>query len=111
MEKTIRQYARQKAIFCVYQNLLIDASLEDLLHFIWDERRRELCFEEAMRFWDLRRQGRPQIVHKWYNSWNTYEVYTLPATSANYVLRIPESELKYNTECMDNTRENITANK
>ena len=84
---------------------------EDLLHFIWDERRRELCFEEAMRFWDLRRQGRPQIVHKWYNSWNTYEVYTLPATSANYVLRIPESELKYNTECMDNTRENITANK
>ena len=34
MEKTIRQYARQKAIFCVYQNLLIDASLEDVLHFI-----------------------------------------------------------------------------
>ncbi|MDD6711955.1 transcription antitermination factor NusB [Sharpea azabuensis] len=34
MEKTIRQYARQKAIFCVYQNLLINASLEELLHFI-----------------------------------------------------------------------------
>ncbi|MFR7876304.1 MAG: RagB/SusD family nutrient uptake outer membrane protein [Butyricimonas paravirosa] len=33
------------------------ASREDLIQFIWEERRRELCFEEAMRFWDMRRQG------------------------------------------------------
>lgn len=48
---------------------------EALLKFIWEERRRELCFEEAMRFWDLRRQGMPELKHKWYSSWDTYETY------------------------------------
>ena len=80
-----------------------------LLKFIWDERRRELCFEEAMRFWDLRRQGMPQIVHKWYNSWETYETYTLNQGSPNYVLSIPDSETNYNDACVNNNREIITA--
>ena len=67
-----------------------------LLKFIWEERRRELCFEETMRFWDLRRQGMPELKHKWYSSWDTYETYTLPQGSKNYVLSIPRSELDYN---------------
>lgn len=86
------------------------SSSEDLLHFIWSERRRELCFEEAMRFWDLRRQGMPEIEHRWYTSWNTYETYILRKGSPNYVLSIPESELKYNDACTDNSREMINAN-
>ena len=46
-----------------------------------------------MRFWDLRRQGMPELKHKWYSSWDTYETYTLPQGSKNYVLSIPRSEL------------------
>lgn len=83
---------------------------EELLHFIWSERRRELCFEEAMRFWDLRREGMPQIEHKWYTSWNTYETYVLKQGSSNYVLAIPDTELKYNDACVDNFREMINVN-
>ena len=78
-----------------------------LLKFIWEERRRELCFEEAMRFWDLRRQGMPELKHKWYSSWDTYETYTLPQGSKNYVLSIPRSELDYNNGCHDNERDLI----
>ena len=80
---------------------------EALLKFIWEERRRELCFEEAMRFWDLRRQGMPELKHKWYSSWDTYETYTLPQGSKNYVLSIPRSELDYNNGCYDNERDVI----
>lgn len=78
-----------------------------LLKFIWDERRRELCFEEAMRFWDLRRQGMPELKHRWYSSWDTYETYTLPQGSRNYVLPIPKSELNYNNACYNNDRDVI----
>ena len=70
-------------------------------------RRRELCFEEAMRFWDLRRQGMPELKHKWYSSWDRYETYTLPQGSKNYVLSIPRSELDYNNGCYDNERDLI----
>ena len=80
---------------------------EALLKFIWEERRRELCFEEAMRFWDLRRQGMPELKHKWYSSWETHETYTLPQKSKNYVLSIPRSELDYNNGCYDNDRDLI----
>lgn len=85
-------------------------SSEELLKFVWAERRRELCFEEAMRFWDLRRQGCPQIVHKWYSSWDKYETYVLKQGSPNYVLSIPNAELNYNEACIDNIRETIIAN-
>ena len=77
---------------------------DELLEFVRNERRRELCFEEAMRFWDLRRQGMPELKHKWYSSWDKYETYTLPQGSKNYVLSIPRSELDYNNGCYDNER-------
>lgn len=84
-------------------------SAEELVNFIWAERRRELCFEEAMRFWDLRRQGMPELKHRWYSGWNTYETYTLKRESSNWVLPIPSSELHYNEACTDNRREVISA--
>lgn len=34
MAKTIRQVARQKAIICVYQNLIVDASWADMKNYI-----------------------------------------------------------------------------
>lgn len=84
-------------------------SSADLLNFVWAERRRELCFEEVMRFWDIRRQGMLEIEHKWYNSWGQYETYVLKEGSPNFVLAIPDSEVYYNEACEDNNREVITA--
>ena len=85
------------------------ANKEELVKFIWAERRRELCFEEHMRFWDLRRQGRPRIVHKLYIDQTTYETYVLEEGSPNYVLSIPKSEMKYNSGVSSNPRVQISA--
>lgn len=83
------------------------AGNDDLVKFIWKERRRELCFEEAMRFWDLRRQGMPQLTHKWYSSKTICETFVLRQESPNYILAIPDSEINYNDLCTDNPREVI----
>lgn len=83
------------------------ASTDELVAFIWEERRRELCFEEAMRFWDLRRQGMPQITHTLYRTDGTSSTYVLSAGSPNYLLQIPAAETDYNSTIETNPRENI----
>lgn len=80
------------------------ASKEALVQFIWDERRRELSYEENMRFWDMRRQGMPAQTHYVYTNVNTYMTYELPQGSPNYILPIPPSELNYNDDCINNMR-------
>ena len=40
---------------------------EQLVSFIRDERRRELCFENH-RWFDLRRYGMEEIKHTWYDT-------------------------------------------
>ncbi|MDR1719524.1 MAG: RagB/SusD family nutrient uptake outer membrane protein [Dysgonamonadaceae bacterium] len=67
------------------------ASNSELVQFVWNERRRELCFEEFHRWWDLRRTGQPKIVHKWYE-----QTYTLQDHDPNYVLDFPIAEREYN---------------
>ncbi len=84
------------------------ADKQALVNFVWDERRRELCFEEAMRFWDMRRQGMPAQSHKFYSTLTNYETYNLPQGSGNYVLAIPTSETKYNSDLAQNARDIIT---
>ena len=83
------------------------ATREDLVEFIWEERRRELCFEEAMRFWDLRRQGMPQITHTLHRTDGTSSTYVLEAGSPNYLLQIPAAETDYNTAIETNPRDII----
>jgi len=51
----------------------------------------------------------PELKHRWYSGWNTYETYTLKRESSNWVLPIPSSELHYNEACTDNRREVISA--
>ncbi|MBR5351286.1 MAG: RagB/SusD family nutrient uptake outer membrane protein [Prevotella sp.] len=80
------------------------SSKDALVKFIWDERRRELSYEENMRFWDMRRQGMPAQTHYIYSSVNTFMTYELPMGSPNYVLPIPASELDYNDGCTNNVR-------
>lgn len=86
------------------------ASRDELIRFIWEERRRELCFEEAMRFWDMRRQGMPRVEHKYYSSMNSSKTYVLEQGSANYLLPIPLSETEYNDGVTNNPRVTITGN-
>ena len=82
-------------------------SVEELVDFIWEERRRELCFEEAMRFWDLRRQGMPEITHMVYRTDGTSQSYVLEAGSPNYLLQIPAEETDYNSAIKNNDRDII----
>ncbi len=75
------------------------ATQEAVLQEVRNERRRELCFEETHRWWDLRRQGCPQIVHRFYSTAKAApEVYVLQENDRNYTLELPKSELNHNTE-------------
>lgn len=85
------------------------ADKDALVKFIWEERRRELCFEEIMRFWDMRREGMPAQEHRLFSSAKDYSVYKLPQGSANYVLPIPGDETNYNDGIVNNAREVIGA--
>lgn len=78
-----------------YRNLTMAdfSSTEELVQFIWDERRRELCFEECHRWWDLRRTTQPELKHKWTNG----ETYTLKQGDEAYILSIPQLERNFDT--------------
>ncbi len=80
---------------------------DELLAFVREERRKEFAFEEAMRFWDLRRQGMPQLTHVFLNAQGDPSTYVLPQGSPNYTLLIPESEISFNDVIEQNERENI----
>jgi hypothetical protein len=68
------------------------ASKDEIRTQIFNERRKELCFEELHRWWDLRRFGKPEIVHTWGDVH-----YRLNKGDANYVLAFPLSERTYDT--------------
>lgn len=82
-----------------YQNLTMTdfSSTEELIQFIWDERRRELCFEECHRWWDLRRTNQPEMKHAWMNG----ETYTLHQGDEAYTLSIPQLERNFNTSIIN----------
>ena len=86
------------------------ASNTDLLQFVRDERRRELCFEETHRWNDLRRYGCPRIEHQFYATKDAVPVtYVLEAGDKNYTLALPKSETEYNTQIEIYERRNIDA--
>ncbi len=72
---------------------------EALNKFIIDERRRELCFEEFHRWWDLRRTGQPAIEHRW-----LADVYELKAKDPAYILNFPREEMEFNPGLEPNIR-------
>ena len=61
---------------------------EDALNKVWEERRRELCFEKH-RWFDLRRQGMPELRPIFTNGGSRKE-YILPTGSKSYTLPIPK---------------------
>lgn len=85
-------------------------SSDDLLKFTLQERRRELCFDEMHRWFDLRRLGMPRIVHKYRSAPNAAEeTYVLEQGDKNYTLALPKSETNYNTKIEKYERRDINA--
>lgn len=67
-----------------------------LLDEICDERRRELCFDE-LRWFDLRRYGKPSFSHRYRNaSTDPWIIYTLGEGDSMYTLPIPNEALENN---------------
>lgn len=71
------------------------ASQDELIEFVRDERRRELCFE-GHRWFDLRRWGMPSITHKWHVDEETTHIYTLQEGDLLYTVPIPDEALQMN---------------
>jgi len=81
---------------------------QQALQFCLTERRREFSFEE-FRWFDLRRNGMPSIVHT-FNVNEPFvltpgapiETYTLPQGSNRYVMKIPQNALDANPSLVQN---------
>lgn len=65
-----------------------DFTQETLLKRVLEERRLELAFDGGLRWFDLRRLGKPALTHVYENGL----VYNLKQGDFRYVLQIPESE-------------------
>lgn len=75
------------------------ASADDLVRFVRDERRREFCFE-ALRWFDLRRWGMPELTHTWYvmtgGDAGTQEKYVLQQGDPGYTFPMPDDVINAN---------------
>ena len=76
-------------------------SQEELIQFVRDERRRELCFE-GHRWFDLRRWGMPSITHRWHESADATSSYRLSEGDQLYTLPIPDEALESNSSLVQN---------
>lgn len=74
---------------------------EELIKFIRDERRRELCFE-GHRWFDLRRWGMPEITHKWHESNEITNTYRLENGDLLYTVPLPDEALQSNSALVQN---------
>ena len=77
------------------------ASQEELIEFVRDERRRELCFE-GHRWFDLRRWGMPEITHTWYDEANKRSTYKLEKEDLMYTVPIPQEAIDMNSKLEQN---------
>ena len=75
----------------------------EMLQFVKDERRRELCFEDH-RWFDLRRWGMPEIKHRWYTEEHTVNEYTLQKKDLGYVLPLPTQATEANPNLKQNPK-------
>lgn len=82
-----------------YEVSITDA--DELIEFIKEERRRELCFE-GHRWFDLRRWGMPEIKHIWHKSKTESLEYTLAEGDLMYTIPIPDEALEENPKLEQN---------
>jgi hypothetical protein len=74
---------------------------EELIEFVREERRRELCFEDH-RWYDLRRWGMKEIKHVWYTDANTKSTFTLTQGDKGYTVPIPDEAMDLNAALKQN---------
>lgn len=74
----------------VYQPLTVNDFSEEgsLLERLLEERRLETAFDGSLRFFDLRRLGKPEVIHYYTNN----QEFILKENDPKYVLQIPQSE-------------------
>lgn len=82
---------------------------DEMLAFVLDERRKELCFEDHHRWFDLRRmENRPEIKHTFTLVEGGVklgtETYTLLSDDLNYTLPLPLKERRNNPLIRNNER-------
>ena len=77
------------------------ASQDELIEFVRDERRRELCFE-GHRWFDLRRWGMPSFTHNWYNDAESTHIYRIEEGDLLYTIPIPDEALQMNSSLEQN---------
>ncbi|MEN8155475.1 MAG: RagB/SusD family nutrient uptake outer membrane protein [Bacteroidota bacterium] len=90
--------------------IVYPASNPEVLDFILTERRKELCFEDHHRWFDLRRmEDQPEIKHAFtlvdiFGATYGKEIYTLLPGDNNYTLSIPLKEREINPLIRNNDR-------
>ena len=78
---------------------------DELVEFIRQERRLELCFE-GFRWFDLRRYGMPSFSREWRLEGELVAIYTLAEDDPSYTLPIPEDVLEMNSNLVQNVLAN-----
>ena len=78
------------------------ATPEEALDFCLRERRRELAHEGNFRWFDLRRNGMPRIEHEFFYEGQAHNIYVLEEGDSRYVLPLPETVLRRNSNLVQN---------
>lgn len=74
---------------------------EELISFVRDERRRELCFE-GHRWFDLRRWGMPSFTHRWHTDAETTQTYRIEEGDLLYTIPLPDEAMQSNSSLIQN---------
>lgn len=78
---------------------------QDLVDYIRQERRLELCYE-GFRWFDLRRYGMPSFSRDWVVNGEKVATYVIAEKDPSYTLPIPEQVLEKNKNLEQNTLAN-----
>ena len=77
------------------------SSADDLVNFVRDERRRELCFENH-RWFDLRRYGMEELIHVWYDTDHNGVLVRLQKNDPGFTLMLPKAAMEKNAALVQN---------
>lgn len=91
---TLAQHRLSASAASEQQSKLDVLSNEELLEFLQEERTRELALE-GLRWYDLKRWGRPEIQHFFLG-----ETYTLQQQDPRYTIRYPREAIENNPELL-----------
>lgn len=98
---TLRKYRFTEETY----KLMPEYTGDDLVNFIRQERRLELCYE-GFRWFDLRRYGMPSFSRDWVIEGQKIAVFTMEEKDPAYTLPIPEQVLEKNKYLEQNTLAN-----